>query len=581
MAHIKLGSPEPTRSQRGCAQSNRCRRLLILVSVVGVALAVGLAVSLTIFAVRRPRHAPGDRPSAGRGPTEAIARACGVTRYPALCASELTALPGAAAAGDADLVPMSLDATCRRVADALSNVTALAVGAPAAAACRDDCLELLDVAGELLERSVRAVAASPANSTDGAAAAHTNDDDVMSWLSAALTYYDTCHDSLQQVGSDEDGDRRRVKAQMLEYLTNLGEHLSNSLAIFKALGTTPKVDDDVRFPPRWVNHSDRRLLVAAAADMVPDMVVAKDGSGMHLSISDAVEAAPEYSSRRVVIYVTAGVYTENVMIGRAKTNLMLVGAGAGETEVVGWRSVQDGFKTFHTATVSVLGDGFMMRNMTMENSAGPAKQQAVALLMSGDHAVAYRCAVLGYQDTLYAHAQRHFYRECEVAGTVDVVWGNAAAVLQNCTLRARRPLPGQKNTVTAQGRTDPNQSTGISLHRCRLVPAPELAAGRTYLGRPWKPYARVVYMMSYMAEHVAAGGWLAWDASARAPDSTVYYGEYQNCGPGAAVAGRLAWPGHRVIMLEAEAMEFTVGRFIGGDSWLPPTGVAFVAGLTA
>jgi len=309
MAHtIKLGSPEPTRSQRGCAaQSNRCRRLLILVSVVSVALAVGLAVSLAIFAVRRPRHAPGDRPSAGRGPTEAaITRACGVTRYPALCANELTKLPGAAAAGDAaDLVPMSLDATRRRVAGALSNASALAVVAPAAA----DCLELLDVAGELLERSVRAVAAaSPANSTDAAAAAHT-DDDVMTWLSAALTYYDTCHDSLQQVGSDEDGYRRRVKAQMLEYLTNLGEHLSNSLAIFKELGggisgvnrrrllldasNNEDDADDVGFvPPRWVKHSDRRLLVAAAADIVPDMVVAQDGSGTHLSISDAVEAAP-------------------------------------------------------------------------------------------------------------------------------------------------------------------------------------------------------------------------------------------------------------------------------------------------
>jgi len=136
-----------------------------------------------------------------------------------------------------------------------------------------------------------------------------------------------------------------------------------------------------------------------------------------------------------VIYVTAGVYTENVMIERAKTNLMLVGAGAGETVVVGWRSVQDGFKTFHTATVSALADGFMMRDMTVENRAGAERRQAVALLLSGDHAVAYRCAVLGYQDTLYAHAQRHFYGECEVAGTVDVVWGNAAAVLQDCSLR--------------------------------------------------------------------------------------------------------------------------------------------------
>ena len=117
--------------------------------------------------------------------------------------------------------------------------------------------------------------------------------------------------------------------------------------------------------------------------------------------------------------------------------------------MVGRRSVGDGLRTFDTATLSVSGDGFMVRDLTVENRAGPGEHQAVALLVSADRAVAYRCAVIGYQDTLYAHAQRQLYRECEVAGTVDAVFGNAAAVLQNCTLRARRPLPGQKNTVTA------------------------------------------------------------------------------------------------------------------------------------
>ena len=38
----------------------------------------------------------------------------------------------------------------------------------------------------------------------------------------------------------------------------------------------------------------------------PALLVAKDGSRTHLSISDAMEAAPEYSSLRVVIYVKAG-----------------------------------------------------------------------------------------------------------------------------------------------------------------------------------------------------------------------------------------------------------------------------------
>jgi F420-0:gamma-glutamyl ligase len=71
----------------------------------------------------------GDGPSpAGSGSTEAITRRCRATLYPALCVSEIAALPGAAAARDADLVPLSLDATRRRMADALADATELARG---------------------------------------------------------------------------------------------------------------------------------------------------------------------------------------------------------------------------------------------------------------------------------------------------------------------------------------------------------------------------------------------------------------------------------------------------------------------
>ena len=73
-------------------------------------------------------------------------------------------------------------------------------------------------------------------------------------------------------------------------------HLSN-LTIFKPLGTKPgggisgihrrhvaNSKDVLRFPPRWMKYSDQRLLVVAAADIVPNMVVAMYDSGAHLSI---------------------------------------------------------------------------------------------------------------------------------------------------------------------------------------------------------------------------------------------------------------------------------------------------------
>jgi pectin methylesterase-like acyl-CoA thioesterase len=239
----------------------------------------------------------------------------------------------------------------------------------------------------------------------------------------------------------------------------------------------------------------------------------------------------------------------------------------------------------------------MMVDMTVQNTAGPARRQAVALRVSADSAVVHRCAVLGYQDTLYVHKGRQFYRDCDVRGTVDFVFGNAAAVLQRCALRSRVPLLGQQDTVTAQSRREPCKDTGIVLHGCRVVaetddisaanapspaepPSPTASAPPppvTYLGRPWKAYSRVVVMDSYIGPHVPPEGWMPWNASTFALD-TLYYAEYINYGPGARVAGRVSWRGHRVINA-TEAESFTVARFIAGTSWLPATGISFVAGL--
>lgn len=228
------------------------------------------------------------------------------------------------------------------------------------------------------------------------------------------------------------------------------------------------------------------------------------------------------------------------------------------------------------------GEGFIARDMTFENSAGPDKHQAVALRVGADHGVVYRCNIIGYQDTLYVHSNRQFFRECDIYGTVDFIFGNAAVVFQNCSIYARKPGPSQKNTITAQNRKEPTQNTGISIHACRILPDSDLQPVKgsfpTYLGRPWKTYSRVVYMLSYMSDHISPRGWLEWNATA--PVDKLYYGEYMNSGPGAALGQRVHWPGYRVITATVEASKFTVSQFIDGSSWLPSTQVAFLAGLS-
>jgi pectinesterase len=110
---------------------------------------------------------------------------------------------------------------------------------------------------------------------------------------------------------------------------------------------------------------------------------------------------------------------------------------------------------------AVAGDRFIAVDVTFRNTAGPEKHQAVALRNNADLSTFYRCSFEGYQDTLYVHSLRQFYRECEIHGTVDFIFGNAAAVFQSCNLFARKPMANQKNAFTAQGRSDPNQNTGI------------------------------------------------------------------------------------------------------------------------
>lgn len=177
----------------------------------------------------------------------------------------------------------------------------------------------------------------------------------------------------------------------------------------------------------------------------------------------------------------------------------------------------------------------------------------------------------GYQDTLYAHSLRQFYRECEIYGTIDFIFGNGAAVLQNCKIYTRDPLPLQKATITAQGRKSPNQNTGFVIMNSYV-----LATQPTYLGRPWKLYSRTVYMNTYMSQLVQPRGWLEWFGNFAL--DTLWYGEYNNIGPGWRASGRVKWPGYH-IMDKRTAMSFTVGSFIDGRRWLPATGVTFTAGL--
>nr|XP_043639867.1 pectinesterase-like [Erigeron canadensis] len=331
--------------------------------------------------------------------------------------------------------------------------------------------------------------------------------------------------------------------------------------------------------------SGRGLIQLAKGEATPqaNMVVAQDGSGNFNTITEAIKASEKQrvGSHRFVIYVKAGIYEEKLVIKQSMTDLMLIGDGIDATIITSGKSSIEGLITFNTATVQVFGSGFVAVGITFENTAGPAKGQAVALLSASNLSAYYKCSFKGYQDTLCLFQNQQFYRECDIYGTVDFIFGDAAAVLQNCNIYIRTPLPGQENTITAQGRIDPASNTGFVIENSRVAPAPDttLTAGSvmTFLGRPWRDYARVVYVKCFFDIMIDPAGWLPYKGNSAF--EKVYYAEYMNYGKGAGTAGRVTWPGYHFLTTGEEVEKFSVSRFLFGESWIPQTGVPFNSGL--
>ena len=215
----------------------------------------------------------------------------------------------------------------------------------------------------------------------------------------------------------------------------------------------------------------------------------------------------------------------------------------------------------------------MAKFMGFKNTAGPQKHQAVAFRSGSDRSVVYKCSFDAYQDTLYAHSNRQFYRECDITGTVDFIFGDATVVFQKCTIRPRQPLPNQQNIITAQGKKEANESTGIVIQGC-TISADNGVTAPTYLGRPWKPYSTTIYMQSDIGAVVDSSGWLSWVAGTDPPE-TINYGEFQNTGPGSNVTGRVKWAGYNPAVSAEEAAKYAVHTFLEGSEWIAAKGVTY------
>ncbi|MBT1695695.1 pectin esterase [Fulvivirgaceae bacterium PWU4] len=289
--------------------------------------------------------------------------------------------------------------------------------------------------------------------------------------------------------------------------------------------------------------------------------VALDGSGDFTSLQQAVKACKVFPDKRITIRIKPGTYREKIEVFSANTKIAWIGESA-ENTVISFDdySGKGDINTFTSYTVKIMGNDFYAENITFENSAGPVGQ-AVALHVEADRCVFRNCRFIGNQDTIYTGGEksRQYFKDCYIEGTTDFIFGAATAVFENCHIHSK------KNSYVTAASTTEGKKFGYVFLGGKLTSTPE--ATKVYLGRPWRNFAKTVYITTELGTHILPEGWHNWNKPEA--EQTTFYAEYNSKGAGANPEKRVKWS-HQLTA--KQAADYTVKKILAGDdNWNPET----------
>lgn len=303
------------------------------------------------------------------------------------------------------------------------------------------------------------------------------------------------------------------------------------------------------------------------------IVVSKDGKGNFTTIQQAIDAVENGTSTRTKILIKAGVYTEKITIPDTKGAILMEGENPENTIITyddfASKKNPEGKEigTTGSSTIFIYSNDFTARNISFENSSGRVGQ-AVAVLTSGDRIAFENCRFLGNQDTLYLKGvqdladktkpSRNYFKNCYIEGTTDYIFGAGTAVFENCTIYSKEGA----SYVTAASTPQENAFGFVFIQSKIIGNAKE---NSVYLGRPWRPFAKTVYIDCEINSTIKPEGWHNWSK----PDAekTTFYAESNSKGTGGNISKRVSWS-HQLT--KEERKKYTTENILkGNDNWNP------------
>lgn len=334
-----------------------------------------------------------------------------------------------------------------------------------------------------------------------------------------------------------------------EHLSEIGEERRNGYAWY-----TNEPKEVFKKYKKWVKKYGTTIKKKLTSVNPDKITVAKDGSGDYTSIQEAINNTKSFPYKRISIFIKNGVYFEKVKVHEWNTNISLIGESK-EYTIITFDDYFDKMNlgrnsTFYTYTLLVEATDFYASNLTIRNTSGNVGQ-AVALSVFSDRVFIQNCIILGNQDTLYASGSgRHYYKNCYIEGTTDFIFGSATALFENCTIHSK------KNSYITAASTPKGVQYGYVFKNCKLTADENIT--KVYLGRPWRKYAKTVFIACEMGKHILPEGWHNW--SKPEAESTSFYAEYNNYGLGFKSDERVSWS-HQ--LKKSKSKKYTIESILG------------------
>ena len=285
--------------------------------------------------------------------------------------------------------------------------------------------------------------------------------------------------------------------------------------------------------------------------------VAKDGSGDYVNIQDAIDAMRVYPLAPITLFIKNGTYREKIELPAPNTDVSFIGENVDSTIIIfDDYSGKGKHTTFTSYTAKISGNRFRAANISFVNSAGPVGQ-ALALYVDADKAVFSNCKFLGHQDTIFSGGEtsRQLFDHCYIEGTTDYIFGPGTAVFNACTIRSK------SNSYITAASTPKGKKYGFVFLDCTIKA--DSPVNRLFLGRPWRQYARTVFLRCEMPAAIVAEGWENWGNPGN--EKTAFYAEYKSHGPGASPAKRVKWSSR---LNARDLPAYTITAITGGtENW--------------